>query len=75
MSPDGRSWRIKDADQVDVSARLGRFDTAQADRIRRQADEIEHLLRRGERWWDAWAGWTPDPAWVAPANLPAGWDA
>jgi len=30
------------------------FDSGQADRIRRQADQIVATLRSGHHWWDAW---------------------
>jgi Protein of unknown function (DUF402) len=74
VTPDGQHWHIKDAERVDVSARQGRFDSAQADRIRRQADHIVATLRSGHRWWDAWLDWNPEPTWLAPDRLPSGWD-
>jgi hypothetical protein len=73
VTADGRSWTIKDADMVDVSTRLGRFDADQADRIRRQADDVLTLLTAGDRWWDPWQTWHPDPAWTAPKALPTSW--
>jgi predicted RNA-binding protein associated with RNAse of E/G family len=74
VTPNGQRWYIKDAEQVDVSARQGRFDRSQADRIRRQADQIVASLRSGHRWWEGWLDWNPEPTWLAPDGLPPGWD-
>jgi hypothetical protein len=74
VEPGGRVGRIKDAEKVDESARLGRFDTAQAREIHRQGEAILALVRAGDHWWEPWRTWEPDPTWTAPATLPAGWE-
>ncbi|HEV7760671.1 MAG TPA: DUF402 domain-containing protein [Acidimicrobiales bacterium] len=75
VEPGSHVGRIKDAEKVDESARRGRFDTAQAERIHRQGDDLLALVRAGDHWWEPWRTWEPDPSWAAPDTIPDGWDA
>jgi hypothetical protein len=75
VSPDGLHCHVKDAELVDASVGLGRFDAAQAARIHRQAEEILAAVQRGDRWWERWRDWRPDETWTAPDALPDGWEA
>jgi hypothetical protein len=74
VGPGSHVGRIKDAEKVDESARRGRFDTAQAERIHRQGEDLLALVRAGDPWWEPWRSWEPDPTWTAPDTIPDGWD-
>ena len=71
--PDGR-WELKDDELMDQRVEEGRWSKKRVADIRAVGSAIAERLQRGERWWQQeWRNWKPDPDWVVPANLPAGW--
>ena len=74
VPPDG-CWQLKDDELLDQRVVEGRFNAAQAAAIREECARLPHRLEAGERWWPLeWRDWRPDPDWVVPDALPAGWD-
>ena len=72
--PEGR-WVIKDDDVMDQRVDEGRWSAERVAGIRAHGAEIAARLQTGERWWPLeWKDWSPDPAWVVPEALPAGWE-
>ena len=66
--PHGGAWEWKDEAVLDQRVREGRFTAAQMDDVRAEGRRIAGELDAGRRWWDeAWAEWSPDPDWPAPA--------
>jgi len=73
-SEDGIAWMRKDEAEVDTRVAEGLFDTAEAARIRADADAFEAEYARQGPWWDlAWATWTPPPG-LRPPALPNDWE-
>ena len=74
LSRDGVTWQRKDEDGVDRRVAEGRFDAAEAERIRAEADAFEAVYAREGPWWDlAWGEWRP-PAGLGPPVLLDGWE-
>ncbi|MFN8224496.1 MAG: DUF402 domain-containing protein [Gaiellales bacterium] len=71
VRPD-RSWAFKDEELLPERIRDGRFSVAQVDEIRRLGEAIGGILDAGEWWWERWADFVPDEAWVG-TRLGAGW--
>jgi hypothetical protein len=73
-SEDGVTWHLKDEEGVELRVREGRFDEAEADRIRADAAAFRAEYERNGPWWDlSWADWRPSSDLVTPV-LPEGWD-
>jgi hypothetical protein len=73
-SEDSITWHLKDEEGVDERVSEGRFDAAEAERIRADATAFLAEVERVGPWWDpAWSEWTPPPNF-APPQLPAGWE-
>jgi len=73
--PDGR-WTLKDDELMDQRVLEGRWTKIRVAQIRNTGFEIVTRLKKGERWWPlGWGDWRPDPSWVVPSDLPAGWEA
>jgi hypothetical protein len=69
----GDGWTWKDREKLEARVLDGRFTPAEADAIRAEGARVAAELNAGPHWWDeAWADWSPDPAWPAPA-LAEGW--
>jgi hypothetical protein len=67
VAADG-SWALKDDDVLEQRVLEGRYATPQVAAVRDEGRRITSDLARGQRWWsDAWALWTPDPAWPTPS--------
>lgn len=62
----GPTWQWKDLDDVAEQVRIGRLTPAEADEVWAETARVAAALDRGERWWRAWDGWTPDPTWPVP---------
>jgi hypothetical protein len=73
VEPD-RSWRWKDAEQLDEILDRGIFDEPTGQQVRAEAACVIADLERGAPpFSQPWTDWRPDPAWARP-ELPAGWD-
>lgn len=67
---------VKDKEQVDASARLGRYSMDDAVDIHRVGSDLGARFAAGDRWWDdRWTAWAPSPEMLVPPELPAGWEA
>lgn len=65
---------IKDEEQVDRSAALGRFSTAEAEAIHATGARIKAEIEAGDLWWDrSWSAWTPTTDLRRTPALPDGW--
>jgi len=65
--PRDAPWQWKDDELLEERVREGRFTPAQAQAARAEGRRVAAELDAGRRWWDdAWAEWTPDPAWPTP---------
>lgn len=63
----GERWVWKDRDRLERSVGDGRFAPVEAAAIRNEGARVAAELDAGRRWWDeAWADWTPEPAWPVP---------
>lgn len=66
---------LKDEDDVDESARLGRYSRDDAAAIHATGRRLVDELHAGERWWDdRWTTWTPPAQLLVPPTLPQGWE-
>ncbi|QQQ77580.1 DUF402 domain-containing protein [Saccharothrix sp. 6-C] len=73
-APVDGDWRELDRDEFEEMVADGKYDAAEAEGIRRTAEEVGAMLTAGTTWWDpAWGSWEPDPGWPVPV-LPAGWE-
>ena len=72
--PDGQ-WFLKDADQVAVRVRQGRYSEQTATAIHGLGNQIGTMLDEGTQWWrHDWERWTPDPGWARLSlAVPDGW--
>jgi hypothetical protein len=65
---------VKDEDQVDHSAALGRFSDAEATAIHATGARIGAEIERGDVWWDlSWSAWSPTSELRRAPVLPEGW--
>jgi hypothetical protein len=63
VAADG-TYRLKDANLVDLRVDEGRMSADDAVTARTVADDVMRMVERAETWWDAaWASWTPPPGW------------
>jgi predicted RNA-binding protein associated with RNAse of E/G family len=63
------SWEWKDEDELEDWVRRGRFTRAEVREIRAEGERVLAA-------WPfptGWEGWTPDPSWAVPDELPADW--
>jgi hypothetical protein len=73
-SADGETWHLKDEEGVEQCVADGRFDEAEAVRIRADAADFRAEQERDGPWWDlGWAKWQPQQDLVTP-SLPEGWE-
>lgn len=73
VEPD-RSWRWKDAAELDELERRGLFDAATLAAVRAEGQRAVARIEAGAPpFCDPWPSWRPDPAWGRPV-LPEGWD-
>ncbi len=73
VAPD-YSWKWKDEDEFAAAQQVGRFDKAQADAIRAEAERvIERIEARAWPLNAGWESWRPDTEWATPL-LPPCWD-
>lgn len=74
VSPDRRTWRWKDEDEMAWMIEQGRFSAAEAAMIRVEGERaVERLLRDPGGFYSRRLDWAPDPSWALP-SIPPGWD-
>lgn len=65
--PQDGPWRWKDEALLEQRVAEGRFTPTQARAVRAEGARVAADLDAGRHWWDdAWAAWSPDPAWPVP---------
>jgi hypothetical protein len=74
VEPDLSAWKWKDAEELEWYVEHGRYARAEADQIRAEGERAVARLSRDRERYERWRSWRPDPAWVTPPTLPAGWD-
>ena len=73
VSPD-LEVTVKDEEQVDRSAELGRFSQAEAEAIHATGARVREQIERGDVWWDrSWSEWSPTNDLRRVPALPEGW--
>ena len=73
ISPDLKTGRWKDEDQLSELVRAGYFSEGEAAEFYREGERVLAAARAGERpFSEGWERWRPDESWLVPA-LPAGW--
>lgn len=66
VAPD-RSWRWKDADELELAVELGRISRQQGDAIRREAERVIPDIEAGRFPFDgSLVDWRPEPEWPIP---------
>jgi len=66
---------VKDEDQVDRSAALGRFSGDDAAAIHALGADVKRRIEQEGAWWDlSWSTWTPPPPLRVVPPLRADWD-
>jgi hypothetical protein len=75
VAPD-RSWRWKDEDEFTERLALPEhYWVAHEQAVRDEGKRVVGLIEAGAFPFDGtWTDFVPDPAWVAPDELPSGWD-
>jgi len=69
-----RSWRWKDADELETFVARGVFEPALSDCLYAEGLRVVRRALRGEApFGEPWPTWCADPAWPLP-ELPSGWD-
>ncbi|MEV4628806.1 DUF402 domain-containing protein [Micromonospora sp. NPDC049523] len=63
----GSQWQWKDLGDVTELVRVGRLTPQEADEVWAETERVAAALDKGERWWNRWTGWMPDPSWPVPA--------
>ena len=75
VTPD-RSWEWKDEDEL--AERLGfpaHYWVSDEAAVREEGRRVVKLIEAGAFPFDGtWCGFTPDPQWTVPTELPPGWD-
>ncbi len=68
------TWRLKDAEELELFARRGVFDAELDARIRAEAQRVIGDVEAGlPPFCEDWPAWRPEPGWPLP-ELPEGWD-
>lgn len=66
-------WQWKDDHEIARAVELGVVSRSQADRVRRNGEQVIAHVESGEAWWTEWSDWSPDETAPIP-RLPEGWD-
>lgn len=73
ITPDRKSWRWKDEQELEEAVAVGLYTAAEAQEIRAEGERvIERLRNNRSPFCDGWEKWSPPADWTVP-TLPAGW--
>jgi len=74
VQPD-HSWELKDEEQFERQLAYDHYWVSDPQAVRAATAEAIKLIEAGAFPFDGtWCSFRPDPQWVLPAELPAGWD-